>query len=82
MEIKEMQMSDIEKRSLEIEEEMKVEGADIDSLTAEVEAMEERKAEINAEIEQRKKEMEEALKITEPVEEVVGNHEFYQVESA
>ena len=82
MEIKEMQMSDIEKRSLEIEEEMKVEGADIDSLTAEVEAMEERKAEINAEVEQRKKEMEEALKITEPVEEVVGNHEFYQVESA
>jgi HK97 family phage major capsid protein len=70
MEIKEMQMSDIEQRSLEIEEEMKVEDADIDSLTAEVEQLEERKAEINAEVEQRKKEMEEALKITEPVEEM------------
>ena len=80
MEIKEMQMSDIEKRSLEIEEEMKVEGADIDSLTAEVEAMEERKAEINAEIEQRKKEMEEALKITEPVEEVVEERKMSNME--
>ena len=70
MEIKEMQMSDIEQRSLEIEEEMKVEDADIDSLAAEVEQLEERKAEINAEVEQRKKEMEEALKITEPVEEM------------
>lgn len=70
MEIKEMQMSDIEKRSLEIEEEMVKEDADIDSLTAEVEQLEERKAEINAEVEQRKKEMDEALKITEPVEEM------------
>lgn len=70
MEIKEMQMSDIEQRSLEIEEEMAKEDADIDSLTAEVEQLEERKAEINAEVEQRKKEMEEALKITEPVEEM------------
>ena len=68
MEIKEMQMSDIEQRSLEIEEEMTKEDADMDSLTAEVEAMEERKAELNEEMEQRKKEMEEALKITEPIE--------------
>lgn len=68
MEIKEMQMSDIEKRSLEIEEEMKNEEADIDSLAEEVEQLEERKAVLNAEVEQRKKEMEEALKITEPVE--------------
>ena len=70
MNIKEMQMSDIEQRSAEIEELLKSEDADIDSLTAEVEELEKRKAEILAEVEQRKKEMEEALKITEPVEEI------------
>lgn len=43
MEIKEMQMSDIEKRSAEIEELLKSEDADIDSLTKEVEEMEARK---------------------------------------
>jgi len=68
MEIKEMQMSDIEQRSLEIEEEMTKEDADMDSLTAEVEQLEERKAVLTEEVEQRKKEMEEALKITEPIE--------------
>lgn len=70
MEIKEMQMSDIEQRSAEIEELLKSEDADIESLTKEVEEMEARKAEILTEVEQRKKEMEEALKITEPVEEI------------
>lgn len=70
MEIKEMQMSDIERRSAEIEELLKSEDADIDSLTAEVEELEKRKAQILEEVEQRKKEMEEALKITEPVEEI------------
>lgn len=70
MEIKEMQMSDIEQRSAEIEELLKSEDADIDSLTAEVEELEKRKAQILEEVEQRKKEMEEALKITEPVEEI------------
>ena len=70
MEIKEMQMADIEQRSLEIEEEMNAEGADIDSLTAEVEELEARKAEILEEVEQRKKEAEEALKIGKEVEKV------------
>ena len=70
MEIKEMQMADIEQRSLEIEEEMNAEGADIDSLTAEVEELEARKAEILAEVEQRNKEAEEALKIGKEVEKV------------
>ena len=65
-----MQMSDIETRSAEIEELLKSEDADIDSLTAEVEELEKRKAQILEEVEQRKKEMEEALKITEPVEEI------------
>ena len=70
MNVNEMQMSDIEKRSAEIEEMMKADDADIDSLSAEVEELEKRKAQILTEVEQRKKEMEEALKITKPVEEI------------
>ena len=68
MEIKEMQMSDIETRSAEIEELLKSEDADIESLTKEVEEMEARKAEILAEVEQRKKEAEDALKTGKEVE--------------
>lgn len=70
MEIKEMQMSDIETRSAEIEELLKSEDADIDSLTKEVEELENRKAEILTEVEQRKKEAEEALMIGKEVEKV------------
>lgn len=70
MEIKEMQMADIETRSAEIEELLKSEDADIDSLTAEVEELEARKAEILTEVEQRKQEAEEALKIGKEVEKV------------
>lgn len=70
MEIKEMQMSDIEKRSAEIEELLKSEDADIDSLTKEVEEMEARKAQIMTEVEQRKQEMADALKNAKEVEEI------------
>ena len=70
MEIKEMQMSDIEQRSLEIEEEMQKPDADIDSLTAEVNDLEARKVQIEEEVEQRKKEAEEALKTAVEVEKV------------
>ena len=70
MEIKDMQMSDIEQRSLEIEEEMQKPDADIDSLTAEVNDLEERKVQIEEEVEQRKKEAEEALKTAVEVEKV------------
>ena len=70
MEIKEMQMSDIEARSLEIEELMKAEDADMESLNKEVEELEQRKAELLAEVEQRKKEMAEALKNAEEIEPV------------
>lgn len=70
MEIKEMQMSDIEQRSAEIEELLKSEDADIDSLTKEVEEMEARKAQILAEVEQRKQEMADALKNAKEVEEI------------
>lgn len=70
MEIREMQMSDIEQRSAEIEELLKSEDADIDSLSAEVQELESRKAEILAEVEQRKQEMAEALKTAKDVEEI------------
>lgn len=70
MEIKEMQMSDIENRSAEIEELLKAEDADVDSLASEVEQLEERKAEIEREAEERKKEMDEALKTSVEIEKV------------
>lgn len=70
MEIKEMQMSDIEKRSLEIAEEMQTEGADLDALAEEVKALEERKAQIEEEVELRKKEAEEVLKTAVEIEKV------------
>ena len=53
MEIKEMQMSDIEVRLAQISEEMNAPEADIDALTAEVDAIEARKAEILKEVEER-----------------------------
>ena len=65
-----MQMSDIEARSLEIEELMKADDADIEKLSVEVEELEARKAEILAEVEQRKKEAEEALKTAVEIEKV------------
>ena len=68
MKIDEMQMSDIEQRSAEIEELLKSEDADIDSLTAEVEELEKRKAQILEEAEQRKKEAEDALKNGKEIE--------------
>lgn len=70
MEIREMKMSDIEQRSAEIEELLKSEDADIDALTTEVQELENRKAEILAEVEQRKQEMAEALKTATEVEEM------------
>ena len=63
-------MADIEKRSAEIEEEIAKEDADMDALNEEVEELENRKAEILADVEQRKKEAEEALKTAVEVEKV------------
>ena len=80
MEIKEMQMSDIEQRSLEIEEQMKDENADIDSLTAEVEELESRKLEIEAEVEQRKREAEEALISAEEIEKPIEERKMENIE--
>lgn len=76
MKIEEMQMSDIEKRSAEIEDLLKSEDADIESLTAEVEELETRKAKILADAEKRKKEADEALKNGkefEPIEDERNN---------
>ncbi len=61
MEVKEMSMSDIETRSLEIEEELVKDDADIESLTAEVQQLEERKVEIEKEAEGREKIIEEVI---------------------
>ena len=58
MEIKDMQMADIEVRSAELAEAMTVEGADIETIKAEVTELEERKAQIEAEAEARKAELE------------------------
>lgn len=70
MEIKEMAMSDIETRSLEIEEEMTNEKADIEALKAEVEELEARKVEIETEAEIRKNEINEIEKEVIVVEEI------------
>ena len=58
MEIKDMQMADIEARSAELAEMAPTEGADIESIKAEVTQLEERKAQIIAEAEARKAELE------------------------
>lgn len=80
MEIKEMQMSDIEQRSLEIEELMKDENADIDSLTKEVEELEARKVQIEAEVEQRKREAEEVLKTADEIEKPIEERKMENIE--
>ena len=80
MEIKDMKMEDIEKRSLEIEEEIKKEDADVDALGEEVKALEERKTQILEEVEQRKAEMAEALKEAKEVEKVEERKEMSDME--
>ena len=55
MEIKNMTITDIEQRAAEIRTEMETENADLDALTEEVRQMEERKAVLKAEAEERAK---------------------------
>lgn len=62
MEIREMSMEDIEKRSLEIEEELKDENADVEKLEAEVEELAEKKEEIEAEAEKKEEEIRSVMK--------------------
>ena len=54
MEINEMQMENIEQRMTEIETEMNADGADIEKLSAEVDALLERKNQIAAEAEEKR----------------------------
>ena len=68
MEIKDMQMADIENRSAELAEQMNIEGADINTIEAEVQALEERKAQILEEAEQRKAQLEEVQKESKEIE--------------
>lgn len=62
MEINEMTLSDIETRAAEIEAWLSNEGADVETLTEEVEKLEQRKREILAEVETRKNLIEEVVK--------------------
>lgn len=62
METKDMQMSDIEVRSAELADAAAAEDADIETITAEVAQLEERKAQIKAEAEARTKQLEEVVK--------------------
>lgn len=61
MEIKEMSIEEIETRSLEIENLLTDDNADIEALSAEVKELEERKAFLMAEVEERKKKIEEVM---------------------
>ena len=72
MEIRDMQMADIEARSAELAEALTAEGADIETIQAEVTQLEDRKAEILAEAEARKAEIAEVIEtaeVVEPIEE-------------
>ena len=73
MEIKDMQMSDIEARSAELETALTAENADIESITAEVTALEERKAQIVAEAEERKAQLAEVEKTAVEIHEEKEN---------
>lgn len=71
-----MTMADIETRSLEIEQELTQDDANVDDLTAEVEKLEERKAEIEKEAEEKQAEIEEVVKEEEQSEiEEIGKEE-------
>lgn len=69
MEIRDMQMEDIEARSAELVEAMNAEDADITTIEAEVQALEERKAQILAEAEERKAHLDEVIQEAKPIEE-------------
>lgn len=72
MNIEEMSMNDVETRSAELRELMNAEDADIDALTAEVEKLEARKAQILKEAEERKNLIEEVEKTAKEVESFKG----------
>ena len=67
MDITNMNMEDIEKRTLDLETQMKEEGADLEAIDAELGKLEERKALLISEREERKKMVEEVLE-SKPIE--------------
>lgn len=66
MQISEMQMSDIEERLSQIDQELNVPNADIDALKNEISELEERKNTLKAEIEERKAKMDAVVGGKEP----------------
>lgn len=73
MEVKDMQMLDIETRSKEIEEELEKGDADIEALESEVKELEVRKIEIESAKEERSKEIKEALSNSK---EIISNEDL------
>lgn len=73
MEVKDMQMLDIETRSKEIEEELEKDDADIEALESEVKELEARKLEIESAKEERSKEIKEALSNSK---EIISNEDL------
>lgn len=61
MEIREMDLEQVETRLNEVKDLLNVDGSDLNALEAEIRALKDRKAEIKAEIEERKKEVEEVI---------------------
>lgn len=76
MEIREMQMSDIEARSAELSALVDQPEADIESITSEVQELEARKAEILAEAETRKTEIEEVVRTSVEIEPIKEDKEM------
>ena len=73
MEIKEMNMQEVETRSAELGEMLNTEGADLEAIGQEVSELEERKATILKETEERSKQIEEVIKA--PVLETIEQEE-------
>lgn len=61
MEIREMDLEQVETRLAEVKDLLNVDGADLESLETEIRGLKERKAELKADIETRKKEVEEVV---------------------
>lgn len=61
MEIREMDLEQVETRLNEVKDLLNVDGSDLNALETEIRALKERKAEIKAEIEERKKEIEDVV---------------------
>lgn len=81
MEIKDMQMEDIEVRSAELVEAMTAEDADIEQIQAEVTELEERKAQIIQEAEARKAQLEEVIETSEEIKEPIIEEEERTMEN-